>query len=364
MKRVGVIMAGGSGERFWPLSTKERPKQLLRLTSPTETMLGEAVSRLTPVIPPEDMYVITGEHLVAPIRQGQVGVPDENVVAEPCKRNTAGALTYAAAHLLAKYGVGPDRLTMAITTADHLISDADRFRDVVRTAIAAAEEHDALATIGVVPSRAETGYGYIQITGEKLEAPSHAPVYPVAAFHEKPNAQRAEDFVASGDFFWNSGMFFWKAATFLAELDHARPGLARATREIAAALQREDENAARLLFEDLEDISIDYALMEKAKHVLMVRADFHWDDVGAWPALDRTLSRDDAGNVLIGGPVVEDCQDCIIYNAAADGPPVGVIGLRDMVVVVSNDGVLAMPKSHAQDVKKVVTQVRKRLEGK
>lgn len=359
--RVGIILAGGSGQRFWPLSRKDRPKQLLRLTHPSQTMLHEAVSRVAPIVSPSDCYVVTGEHLVGPIRQAGIGIPEQNVIAEPCKRNTSGALAYAAAFLLARYD---DDVTMAVVTADHLIGDVHRFQATVEAALEAAENHGALATMGVVPSRPETGYGYIQVPEdmEPLEKlTGEVPVYRVSAFHEKPNRERAEDFMNSGRYFWNSGMFFWKVSSFLRELDDERSELAQAVRDMADAFKEKDEKRVRAIFQELEDISIDYALMEHAHNVVVARADFPWDDVGAWPALDRTYRRDSDGNVIEGGAVVIDSHDCIIYNEAASGTmAVSVIGAEDLVVVVTRDAVLVVPKDRAQDVRYAVEELKKR----
>jgi len=362
--RVGVIMAGGSGERFWPLSRRLRPKQLLCLSSETDTMLGEAVSRIAPIIPPQHVYVATGAHLVDVIRNARTGVPDENVIAEPCKRNTSGCLAFAAAHMLATYGGNGANITMAVTTADHQIEEASQFQKTVQSAIADAERDDVLVTVGVAPSRPETGYGYIQVR-EDIRTPGRddgaVPVYDVIAFHEKPSRERAQDFVGSGNYFWNSGMFFWRISTFLSELDNARPALATAIREMAAAIAAGRSDTVEQIFAALEDLSIDYALMEHAKRVRVARANFPWDDIGAWPALDRTRRHDSDGNVRLGDPVVIDCEDTIIYNAV--GPQdmaVGVIGLQDAVVVVTQDAVLVARKDRAQDVRHAVRMLRER----
>ena len=362
--RVGVIMAGGSGERFWPLSRRLRPKQLLPLTHPEHNMLEEAVARLTPLIEPERIHVITGAHLLEPIRSAGVGIPPENVIAEPCKRNTAGALAYAAAHLLAKYGGDGDQITMAITTADHQIGPGLAFSTTIEAALEAAEAEDALVTLGVTPDRPETGYGYIQATGTPVSLPSgrtDVSVCRVAAFHEKPNRERAEQFLEEGGYFWNSGMFFWRVSTFLKQLEVARPVLADAVREIAEAIGRGDEEAAGTIFANLESISIDYALMEHAEKVLMARADFPWDDVGAWPALYRSMQHDETGNVCVGDPVLVDCEDCIVYNnVGAEKQAVAVVGMEDVVVVCVEDAVLVMPKDRAQDVRRIVRELEER----
>jgi mannose-1-phosphate guanylyltransferase len=361
-ERFGVIMAGGSGERFWPVSRRDHPKQLLRLTRPDQTMLGEAVDRLSPLIPASHILVATADHLVAPIRAAKVGVPDANVLAEPARRNTSGCLAFAAAWLMAHHGP-PESLTMAVVTADHQIGDPDRFRAAVAAALDAAEAQDVLVTQGIVPNRPETGYGYIQ--ARDLDSPVSGrggiQVFEVAAFHEKPRQDLAEKFVASGDYFWNSGMFFWRISAFLAELDHARPALSQATRAMAGALRARDSEKAAAIFESLEDLSIDYALMEKARRVLVVRADFPWDDVGAWNSLDRTRPHDAQGNVAEGSPVLIDTTNSIVYNAAGpEAVAVSVVGMDNVVVVVSADGVLVIPKDRAQDVRLAVAELKKR----
>lgn len=362
--RIGIILAGGSGERFWPLSRRTRPKQLLRLTSETKTMLDEAVERLTPLIPAEHMYVITGEHLVEPIRACNSGLLSENIIAEPAKRNTTGALCYAIAHILAKYNVPEKCVTLAVVTADHQIGEAERFRATMFAALRHAEAHESIVTIGIAPTRPETGYGYIQARelAPAVDGLSQSiQVHHVSAFHEKPNRQRAEDFMNAGNYFWNSGMFFWTAKTFLDELSHAHPPSAETYSKLIAAFKTGDLAEARRIFETLEDISIDYALMEHAQKVLVVRADFPWDDVGAWTALERSHPADAQGNVKLGEPVVVESKDCIVYNTV--GPEkmaVSVIGCEELVVIVTADAVLVMPKEKAQDVRHAVSELKKR----
>ena len=354
---------------------RNRPKQLLHLTNEHESMLSEAVSRLVPIIPREDIYVVTGKHLVDTIREAGVGTPPENVIAEPCKRNTSGCLAYAAAHFLAKYSPAgaslesretQARLSMAVVTADPLIVDAEAFRKTIVRALDAAEREPVLAVIGIPPTRPETGYGYVQIApdGQPLPGyPGEPAVHAVTSFQEKPSHELAEKFMATGRYFWNSGMFFWNVATFLSELEYAQPNLAHAVLAMAQHLQTDDAAGAARVFEGIEDISIDYALMERARRVLMVRATFAWDDVGAWPSLDRTWRKDAGGNVLVGDPVVVDCHNCIIYNDVTPAQrdiAVAVVGAQDLVVVVTDDAVLVIPKDRAQDVKHAVAELKRR----
>lgn len=361
--RVGVIMAGGSGERFWPLSRHLRPKQLLRLTDPQKNMLQEAVERLAPVIPAERVYIITGDHLVEPIREAGVGIPPENIVAEPCKRNTSGALAYIAAWLIARYGA-PETVSMAIVTADHQIGRPVRFADCLDGAMTAAEGEDALVTMGIVPTRPETGYGYIQAGPSVFE--THLPTgivraHGVSAFHEKPNRETADRFLADEAYFWNSGMFFWTAAAFLREAGTVRPQLAGAARRMAESMAAGDLPGARAAFETIEDLSIDYALMEKAERVLMIPADYPWDDVGAWTALERTQTGDHRGNVALGDPVLIESDGCIVYNEpGAERIAVAAVGCEDLVIVVTGDAVLVAPKDRVQDVRKAVQELKAR----
>lgn len=359
--RVGIIMAGGSGERFWPLSRRNRPKQLLRLASASKSMIEEAVERLAPIIAPQHIYIVTGEHLVDIIRDAEIGVAARNVLAEPSKRNTGGCLSYAAAYMLDAYR--DSKVSMAVTTADHVIGDGDRFRETVLAALEAAEEHGVLATHGIVPTRPETGYGYIQAQEDEgpLEERHGIQVFPVAAFHEKPNKEKARDFIDTGSYYWNSGMFFWTLDTFLREMADARPKMAETIHNMAAAMEHNDKGSVKRIFETLEDISIDYALMEHSRKVVVARADYAWDDVGAWTSLDRTREKDAEGNVTQGDPVLIDSTNCIVYNEpGADAMAVSVVGARDLVVVVSKDGVLVVPKEHAQDVRDAVSELKAR----
>ncbi|MEX2016096.1 MAG: sugar phosphate nucleotidyltransferase, partial [Candidatus Hydrogenedentales bacterium] len=252
---------------------------------------------------------------------------------------------------------------MAVVTADPPIGPPERFREAVELALETAENEELLVTHGIVPDRPETGYGYIQAAD--LENPlakrDGLQVFRVKAFHEKPNRDKAYDFVSSGDYYWNSGMFFWRLDVFLRELETAREAMAGAVHTMVTAINGNDKGTVNRTFEELDNISIDYALMEHAKHVAVVRADYSWDDVGAWTSLDRTRDHDAQGNVVHGQPVLMDCRDCIVFNdAGSDTMAVTVVGVEDMVVVVSADGVLVIPKDRAQDVRLAVAELKAR----
>ncbi len=365
LPRLAVIMAGGSGERFWPLSRRQFPKQLLALNDPQRSLLREAVDRLRPLIPDERILVVTARHLVEPIRQAGLGLPPENILGEPCKRNTAGCLAYAAA--VVRHRLGGGDATLAIVTADHQIGRPERFQAAVSAALAAAETQPALVTIGIPPNRPETGYGYLETAAgaKPVQLSAGGPeIYPVVRMLEKPDQAAAREYLASGRFFWNSGMFFWRLSTYDAETAHACPESAAAVRRMTAALDRGDTAEMEAVFAGLPDISIDYALLEKAGHLLAVRADFPWDDIGAWDALDRSFPHDAAGNVTIGDPILADTRNSIVYNApGAARMAVGVVGMDDVAVIVAGDAVLVLPKSRAQDVRAIVAELKKRAAG-
>ncbi len=356
-------MAGGAGERFWPLSRGSHPKQLLNLAAPDKSLLGEAVERLLPMFAPAEIFIATSRPLMESIRAAGLGIPDGNVLGEPCKRNTAGCLAYAAAAVAARLRTAPEKTVMAVLTADHRIAPAGAFRQTVRLAMDAAAAHPALVTIGIPPTRPETGYGYIRAAEPVAGGP--AGVLNVAAFHEKPDLPAALEFLAAGGYYWNSGMFFWRLSSFLGELTAANPALAACIGAMRTALERDDQTAADACFAGIESNSIDRALMEKARRVMLVpAAGFEWDDIGAWDALERTLPRDPAGNVTIGTPVLVEASDCIVYNVAgAEKMAVGVIGASNLVVVVAPDAVLVMPKERAQDVRAVVAELKRRNAG-
>ncbi|MFW5996953.1 MAG: mannose-1-phosphate guanylyltransferase, partial [Lentisphaeria bacterium] len=350
--------------RFWPLSRQHRPKQLLKLTRPDKSLLAEAVARVEPLFGKENVYIATGRHLVDALRDADIGVPDENILAEPCKRNTAGCLCYVAAKLYARADTSPDQTSMAVLTADHQIEDTGKFREALDVSLSAAEQNDALVTIGIRPTRAATGYGYIEMNSQEEPAAgsdSANPVFPVVRFLEKPDRETAQRFLATGHYLWNSGMFFWRLNTFRDKLAQANPEMVSILDNMAEAFRNGDREKADAYFESLENISIDYALMEKIRELLVTPASFQWDDVGSWDALDRTFPHDENENVTVGHPVVIDSERCIVYNEpGAEDMAVSVVGMNDVVVVVSRDGVLVVPKDNAQDVKKAVEELRKR----
>jgi mannose-1-phosphate guanylyltransferase len=251
---------------------------------------------------------------------------------------------------------------MGVLTADHRIPDTTPFVDTVGKAMECAEQNDGLVTIGIQPIRPETGYGYIEVAeNAKLPSGDKQALLPVASFREKPNADDAAKYVASGRFFWNSGMFFWRLSSFQNEFGKANPVMAETLEDLTDALLENSPERASRIFDALPNISIDYALMEKAKHVYVVPGKFVWDDLGSWDSIERTFPMDAAGNVTVGDPVLIDTNNSIVYNACgSDKMAVSVLGMDDVVVIVNQDAVLVIPKSRAQEVKKLVLALKDR----
>lgn len=353
-------MAGGSGERFWPVSRVSRPKQLLRLADPERTLLEQARDRIEPLVGHRKIFIAVGKSVETAVIDADLVAP-ANVLVEPAKRNTLGCLCWAAASLIAREMENP---TIAVLTADHLIADEEAFRNCVKSACQTAEETGGLVTIGIRPLRPETGYGYVEVGAQLVSTSSgveadegDSQAYKVASFHEKPTAEIAEQFVASGRHYWNSGMFFWTLDAFLKALALAQPEVERLTAQMANALQRGDRETAVLKFEEIPNISVDYALMEKASEVYMVPATFGWDDIGAWDALCRTLPADDAGNAVFGDAELVDTEGSIVYSDV-EGLTIGVVGMKDTVVVATGDAVLVVPKDQAQRVREIVAKLK------
>lgn len=338
--RLAVILAGGTGERFWPLSDAKRPKQLLKLIHPEQTLLDAAIERIAPLFTTEHIYVSTGKDLAQTMQEACKA----KVLAEPAKRNTLGAICWIAASLLAERP--GENVTLAILTADHKIDNIPAFRATVQTAMDAAERESAIVTIGIKPTRPETGFGYIE-----LEAPTSPSVQRAARFCEKPTLDLAEAFIDLGNYAWNSGMFFFSLDTLMRELSAAQPEAHALTMAMAKALGDGQSERAATLFEELPSVSFDYGVMERAKNVLVVAGEFEWDDVGAWDSLNRAFEPDAEGNVVLGEVSVIDAKDCVLVNRSEH--KVGVLGVSDLVVVVSEDGILVCRKNRAQEVRKI-----------
>jgi len=357
-------MAGGSGERFWPLSRRTTPKQLLKLGDSEMTMLEEAIDRISLLIPVEDIYIITGSHLLEPIRRTVGNLPPQNVIAEPAKRNTAPCLALGAAFVKAKYPeLDPSQISIAVLTADHIIKPKEKFAATVETALDFVENNKFLATIGVTPNRIETGYGYIELENS-IDSEESALVQPVISFREKPSFEKAKEYIETKRFLWNSGMFFWRLDTFTEEMRKVLPDVGNAIEAIAQKYINHTDTAFNSHFSDIEgifaglpNISIDYGLMEKAARVAVVKAQFLWDDCGSWDSLERTMILDETGNIISGDCIEFENKNTIVFNTS-DKLVVTAFGLDDIAIVTTNDAVMVCPKSRVQEVKEIVNRLK------
>lgn len=346
-----VILAGGRGERFWPRSRAARPKQLQALTG-GKTMIEETLARISPLSPASRQWIITSEDLVPAIR-ALVG-SEPQVIGEPAGRNTAPAIALAASEIAKR----DPQAVMLVLPSDHHISDSGRFRQVLQKATGLAQE-GYLVTIGLVPERPETGYGYIE-RGQEI-APE---CFRVKRFREKPDAATAAAFVASGNFFWNGGIFIWKAAVILEHLARHLPSLHQATVswQQRGGLDAGPEELKRY-FVPLEKISIDYGVMEKASQeaggpgVAVVRGDFGWDDLGSWEAAGRYYPADTAGNRAAGMALAVDAADNIVV---CDEGLVALLGVNDLVVVRSGNAVMVCRRDRVQEVRRLVEELARR----
>lgn len=350
-----LILAGGSGERFWPLSRRARPKQFLPLVS-AKTLLEETVDRLDGLVPPERILVLTNVDQEATLRGLLPDLPPQNIVAEPAKRDTAAAVALATAWVAMR----DHRATMLVLPADHVIKDRVAFQETMQTAARAAEETGALVTIGIKPTWACPGFGYIE-QGSPVTLPggrSPNDVFRVLRFREKPNAELADTFVQKGNFRWNAGMFVWSVPTVLSEFNRHAPELADFISQVRAPGNW--ETALRGRFANLPAISFDYAIMEKADRVLMVEASFDWDDVGTWRAVAAYLAKDEHYNASNCDLNTLHASDNIVFS---DQPAkIALVGVHNLIVVRTGDALLICNRRDAERIKDLVSKLPPELQ--
>jgi mannose-1-phosphate guanylyltransferase len=346
----GLILAGGRGTRFWPRSRRSRAKQVLSLLG-EDTLIQQTVERLRPILPPERIWVLTNDHLRDEIIRQLPEVPQKQILAEPAQRNTAPCIGLAA-HVL--HSINPNAV-MGVFPADHVITKASRYLRMLRPAFQAAERGN-IAVLGIAPRWPETGYGYIEFApGVKAGSPEPQPV---KSFREKPDERTAKKFVASGRFFWNAGMFFWRTDVVMEALRKHQPKTWTLLAGLPAFGQRQFASRVAEVFPLCENISIDYAVLEKATNVVgLAMDDIGWNDVGSWNAVHELLPRDADGNAAISEVLLRNSSGNYVD---ARGKLVALLGVRDLVVVDTSDALLIADRSRAQEVGELVKALEKR----
>ena len=341
MENHVVIMAGGIGSRFWPMSTPEYPKQFVDVLGTGKTMIQMTVERFAPICPIENFWVVTSAAYVHIVREQLPGIPAENILAEPCARNTAPCIAYACWKIKAKH----PSANIVVTPSDALVTDGDEFRRIIKEALAFTAEGKRIVTVGIRPTRPETGYGYIQA------AAGSEPVLPVSAFKEKPALEVAKQYLAEGGYYWNAGIFVWNVDTIVDSIRSFTPDLAARMDKMAESFYtRFESEVVEDIFPTCEKISIDYAVMEKADYIYTCPGDFGWSDVGTWGSLWTLLAHDENGNAVVGENVhLYDCKGCIVH--APNASSVVLEGMEDSIVVERNGRILVCRLSEEQRIK-------------
>jgi mannose-1-phosphate guanylyltransferase len=347
MELYAIIMAGGIGARFWPRSRKKSPKQLLKIIG-ENTMIQETFTRLNGLVPKENILIVTNESQRPGIVEQLPEIPFENIIVEPFGRNTAACIGLASVIIQQR---SQDAVTF-VMPADHIIGDSESFINTLKIAAEFSFQNQALVTIGIQPTKPETGYGYIQID----EDSGKKNVYKVLTFAEKPNYDTAVNFIKSGDFLWNSGMFIWKIDTIINEIKRFMPDLSEGLNQIKDHLAEPDfPNILSNIYGQLRSISIDYGIMEKSDRVYLVRGQFSWSDVGSWEAVYELSDKDQDGNVKVGSVYTDMAMDSYIYSPDKF---TAVIGLDNVIVINCNNALLICKRDKAQDVKNIIDYLK------
>lgn len=347
MNLYAIIMAGGVGSRFWPSSTKKTPKQLIKIIG-DRTLIQDTVKRLEGIIDNNNIYVVTNLLQKEEVEKQLPKIPEENIISEPFGRNTAACIGLASILIKKK---DKDAVTVVLP-ADHIIHDNEEFKRSINSAAAFAFESAGLVTIGINPSKPETGFGYIQIKDRKIKDS----IYKVQTFAEKPNYATAIRFIESGDFFWNSGIFIWKTESILNEIKKLMPDLHEGLTKIYEAAGRpEYQSVLNMVYGQLRKISIDYGIMEKSDNVYLTKGNFRWSDVGSWEEVYQIAEKDNNGNVLKGLVYTDMVIDSFIHS---EEKFTAVIGVDNLIVINSCDALLVCRKDKSQEVKKVVEYLK------
>ncbi len=350
MKTTAVIMAGGRGERFWPKSRNDFPKQFLSLTSDGKTMIQKTVQRILPLVSYDDIFIVTNQKYVGLVKEQLPQIPDENILAEPMAKNTAPCIGLACAVIRKKY----QDAMMLVLPSDHLIRYEPMYIDTLKQAISVAEQDNTLVTIGITPTYAETGYGYINFSRDTQE--NRMCVYKVNRFVEKPDIDTAKKYLASGDHLWNSGMFVWKVSSIMNDFARFLPETYEGLERIEESVGQDNfEQVLRTEFEKFKSESIDFGIMEKSDSIYVVSGSFGWDDVGSWLALERINTTNEYGSYVKGDVITINTKRSIVSGGKR---LIAMVGVEDMIVVDTDDTILICAKDSAQDIKKVIENLK------
>jgi mannose-1-phosphate guanylyltransferase len=349
MKIYNVIMAGGGGTRFWPLSRQELPKQLINLSG-EDALINETIKRIDTLAPKKNLFIVTNERQEGALKDiVKDNCVCDNILLEPSARNTAAAVGFAAFSIMKKNGDG----VMCVYPADHYIKNEEEFRKVIVKAINIAETNDKLVTIGITPTFPSTGYGYINFDRNACVGDG---AYDVCEFVEKPNFEKAKEYVESKKYVWNSGMFVWRVSKILEDFKRYLPKVYSKLEELSNYIGTpEEEEKIREIYPTIQSTSIDYGIMERSNDVVVVPGDFGWSDVGSWDSLGAIYPADEEGNIKRGDNITINTSNSIIYS---DDKLVTTIGINDLIVVSTNDAVMVCRKDRAQDVKEIVNQLK------
>lgn len=346
MEYVAVIMAGGKGERFWPKSRSKYPKQFLKLFG-NRTMIQHTVDRILPLMPMENIFIVTNANYKGIVEEQLPDLPEENILVEPVGRNTAPCIGLAAIHAHNKF----NNPVMIVLPSDHMILDVPKFQKMLQDAANLAKKKKALVTLGIKPDKPETGYGYIKFHGEQFKG-----AYEVERFVEKPDKETAGAYLESGQYLWNSGMFIWNTSTILQEIKKHLPETYEKLLTIEKALGKENyEEVLKKEFPTMLSISIDYGVMEKAQNIYVYPSEFGWDDVGSWTALERINEKDSQQNVLNGNVINLDSKGCIVEG---NDKLIATIGVEDLIIVDTEDALLVCKKEQAQRIKELLAKLK------
>jgi mannose-1-phosphate guanylyltransferase len=350
-----VIMAGGVGARFWPRSREKNPKQLLSIID-RGTMIQNTVARISDLIEPSNILIVTNKNLKQAVARQLPALPVDNIITEPLGRNTAPCIGLAAMFIHRR---DPDAV-MVVLPSDHIIHDENEFKRVLRLAIWVAYESKSLITIGIEPNRPETGYGYIQVIDENDGSNPYFEkgVFNVKTFAEKPNLPTAKRFLESGDFLWNSGMFIWSAQTIMSEIKKLLPEMYSELTKLEPLIGSDQyDSTLEKVYRIIRGVSIDYGVMEKAKHVYVIRGNFGWSDVGSWDEVYRLSGKDENGNSITGKALLLNTKNALIYST---NKFVATIGVDDIIIINTDDAILVCKRGESQDVKEVVDYFRRK----